>query len=89
MAKTRDEKIQQIEEKLKMMENVKLLSTQKNTYRGGNIDERTTLYNKLNTSELQPFPRRPMAESKAHVYKKEKLGDDYRLKPYENYLGGK
>jgi len=88
-ATTRDQKIQQIEEKLKMMDDVKIISAQRQSFKGGNLDERITSNNKLKTSEIQPFSRRPMGESKAHVYKKEKLGDDYKTKPYDNFLGSK
>jgi len=88
-ATTRDQKIQQIEEKLKMMDDVKIVSAQRQSFKGGNLDERMTSNNKLKTPDLQPFPRRPLAESKAHVHKKEKLGDDYKTKPYDNFLGSK
>ena len=71
------------------MDNVKITSIQKQSFQGGDLDERVMSNNKLKTSELQPFPRRPYAESKAHVFKKTALGEDYRTKPYENYIGGK
>ncbi len=71
------------------MDEIKIVSASRQSYKGGIIDERTSDYNKIKTTELQPFPRRPTGESKAHILKKEKLGDDYKTKPYENYLGSK
>jgi hypothetical protein len=77
---TKSEKIQQLEEKLKSMSNVKLTTTMKQSYKGGSNDIPITNYNKRKVSELMPQSRRPKAISKAHAFKLEKLGGDYETK---------
>ena len=88
MITTKDQKIQVLEEKLKKLEHVKIESSMKQSFKGGNLDSRITSYNKLKTNDLQPFPRRPVAESKAHKYRMEK-DPEYKSKPYDNFLGSK
>ena len=71
------------------MENVKLTSTMKQNYRGGNIDFAFKTYNRIQKPELQPQSRRPKALSKAYAHLKEKKGDDFESQPYDNFLGSK
>jgi hypothetical protein len=77
---TKSEKIQQLEEQLKKMSNVKLTTTMKQSYKGGSYEIPISDYNKRKNLELMPQSRRPKAISKAHAYKLEKLGDDYETK---------
>ena len=69
------------------MDDIKLTTTFKQSYKGGDIDFRVTLNNKRNESELMPQARRPKAISLAHKYKVENIGKDYDVEPYQNYLG--
>ena len=86
---TKDEKIHLLEEKLKAMNDVKISSVTKQSYRGGDIDFKMKNFNKIKTTDLQPQSRRPKNISKAHELLKSKLGDDYETQPYQNYLGSK
>jgi hypothetical protein len=74
---TKTEKMEQIEEQLKTMKDIKLMSTMKQSYKGGYYDIRISENNKRKVTELQPQSRRPKAISKAHAFKLEKLGPDY------------
>lgn len=78
-----------IEEKLKAMDNVKLTSTMKQNFQGGQIDYDSKVFNRLVVPDLQPQSRRPKALSKAYVHLKEKRGDDFESQPYDNFLGSK
>ena len=71
------------------MEDIKLTSTAKQSYKGGEIDFKINSFNKKKNPELQPQSRRPEDVSKAHAYLKEKVGDDYKTKPYDNFLPSK
>jgi hypothetical protein len=87
-ALTKDEKISVLEEKLKMMNDVKIASVSKQTYKGGKIDFELKTFNKRNTHEIMPQSRRPKNISKAHAHLK-KMNEDYETKPYDNFLGAK
>jgi hypothetical protein len=71
------------------MNEIKLTTTMKQTFKGGNYDFRVTTNNKRKTSELMPQGRRPKNISKAHDYKVENIGVNYDIEPYPNYLGSK
>jgi hypothetical protein len=73
------------------MSDVKIISTAKQSYKGGSIDFRTETSKKIKTNDLMPQPRRPKAISKAHAYFVEKNGKDfdYDKEPYQNYIGSK
>lgn len=86
---TKDEKIQVLEEKLKKMNDIKLTSTAKQAFKGGNIDFSIIKNNRTQKAELQPQSRRPKPNSKAHAHLSEALGKDYEKEPYSNYLGSK
>ena len=77
-----------MEEKLKMMSDVKIASVSKQTFKGGQIDFELKTYNKRNTYEIMPQSRRPKNISKAHAHLK-KMNEDYETKPYDNFLGAK
>ncbi len=86
---TKEEKINVLEEKLKSMNNVKITSTMKQSYRGGNLDFKREVVNKPRSHELMPQARRPKAISKAHQHLSNTIGKDYEREPYQNYLGSK
>jgi len=86
---TKDEKIQVLEEKLKNMSDIKLVSNNKQSYKGGVIDFKQNTNNKTKFADLQPQSRRPYALSKAHKHLTEAIGKDYEKEPYQNYLGSK
>jgi hypothetical protein len=71
------------------MENVKLTSTSRQSYKGGKIDMDFKEDNRNTDLGLQPQSRRPKALSKAYAHLKEKRGDDFESQPYDNFLGGK
>jgi hypothetical protein len=88
---TKDEKIYLLEEKLKSMSDVKIISTAKQSYRGGTIDFKLDTGKKSINTDLMPQSRRPKAASKAQAHYAEKFGKefDYNKEPYPNYLGSK
>ena len=68
--KTKDERIQALEEKLKSMSDVKIDSVSKMQYIGPSYDILETQYNKRKTIELMPQTRRPKKISKAYAFLK-------------------
>lgn len=88
---TKEEKIHVLEEKIKSMNDVKITSTMKQSFRGGNIDFKREIPAKEKTTvvDLMPQARRPKAISKAHQHLSNTLGKDYEKEPYQNYLGSK
>ena len=68
--KTKDERIQALEEKLKSMSYVKIDSVSKMQYLGPSYDILETQYNKRKTTELMPQTRRPKKISKAYAFLK-------------------
>ncbi len=68
--KTKDERIQALEEKLKSMSDVKIDSVSKMQYIGPSYDILETQYNKRKTTELMPQTRRPQKISKAYAFLK-------------------
>jgi hypothetical protein len=77
------EKIQVLEEQLKTMKDVKLTTTMRQSYKGGDYDLKITKYNKRSESELMPQSRRPKAISKAHAHLVEALGADYETQKFD------
>ena len=71
------------------MDNVKLTSTSRQTYRGGQIDMDFKEDRRNTNLNLLPQSRRPKALSKAYARMKEIKGDDFESQPYDNFLGGK
>ena len=71
------------------MEGVKFTSSAKQAFQGGEIDFKIDSFNKKKNADLQPQSRRPDNVSKAHAHLKEKVGDDYKTKPYDNFLPSK
>ena len=68
--KTKDERIQDLEEKLKSMSDVKIDSVSKMQYLGPSYDILETQYNKRKNTELMPQTRRPQKISKAYAFLK-------------------
>ena len=68
--KTKDERIQALEEKLKSMSDVKIDSVSKMQYLGPSYDILETQYNKRKNTELMPQTRRPQKISKAYAFLK-------------------
>ncbi len=68
--KTKDERIQALEEKLKSMSDVKIDSVSKMQYIGPSYDILETQYNKRKTTEIMPQTRRPKKISKAYAFLK-------------------
>ena len=68
--KTKDERIQALEEKLKSMSDVKIDSVSKMQYIGPSYDILETQYNKRKNTELMPQTRRPQKISKAYAFLK-------------------
>jgi hypothetical protein len=66
--RTKAERIQVLEEKLKSMSDVKIESVSRTAHQGGNIDILNKAYNKRKTNELMPQTRRPQALSKAYKF---------------------
>ena len=69
--KTKEERIQILEEKLKGMKDIELGSVSKMSYMGPSYDIRETKYNRKKQSALMPQTRRPKATSKAYKWLKE------------------
>ena len=69
--KTKEEKIQILEEKLKSMKDIKLESVSKMSYIGPSYDIRETQYNRKKQKDLMPQTRRPKATSKAYAFLKQ------------------
>ena len=69
--KTKEEKIQILEEKLKTMKDIKLESVSKMSYIGPSYDIRETQYNRKKQKDLMPQTRRPKATSKAYAFLKQ------------------
>ena len=68
--KSKDERIQALEEKLKSMSDVKIDSVSKMQYLGPSYDILETQYNKRKNTELMPQTRRPQKISKAYAFLK-------------------
>ena len=68
--KTKEEKIQILEEKLKGMKDIELGSVSKMSYVGPPYDIRETQFNRLKQKDLMPQTRRPKATSKAYAFLK-------------------
>lgn len=66
--KTKEERIQILEEKLMSMKDVELGSVSKMSYVGPSYDFRETAYNKRKSNALMPQTRRPKAISKAYAH---------------------
>ena len=69
--RTKEEKIQIIEEKLKGMKYIELGSVSKMSYMGPSYDIRETQFNRKKQKDLMPQTRRPKATSKAYAFLKE------------------
>ena len=69
--KTKEEKIQILEEKLKAMKDIKLESVSKMSYIGPSYDIRETQFNRKKQKDLMPQTRRPKATSKAYAFLKQ------------------
>ena len=69
--KTKEERIQILEEKLKSMKDIELGSVSKMSYVGPSYDIRETQFNRKKQSALMPQTRRPKATSKAYAFLKQ------------------
>jgi len=69
--KTKEERIQILEEKLKGMKDIELGSVSKMSYMGPSYDIRETQFNRKRQNVLMPQTRRPKATSKAYKWLKE------------------
>ena len=69
--KTKEERIQILEEKLKGMKDIELGSVSKMSYMGPSYDIRETQFNRKRQQVLMPQTRRPKATSKAYKWLKE------------------
>ena len=69
--KTKEERIQILEEKLKSMKDIELGSVSKMSYVGPPYDIRETQFNRLKQKDLMPQTRRPKATSKAYAFLKQ------------------
>ena len=69
--KTKEERIQILEEKLKGMKDIELGSVSKMSYMGPSYDIRETQFNRKRQQVLMPQTRRPKATSKAYKFLKE------------------
>jgi hypothetical protein len=76
--KTKEERIQILEEKLKGMKDIELGSVSKMSYMGPSYDIRETQYNRKKQNALMPQTRRTKATSKAYKWLKEQgvINDD-------------
>ena len=76
--KTKEERIQILEEKLKSMKDDELGSVSKMSYVGPSYDIRETQYNRKKQKDLMPQTRRPKATSKAYAFLKQQgvISDD-------------
>ena len=68
--KTKEERIQILEEKLKGMKDIELGSVSKMSYMGPSYDIRETQFNRKKQKDLMPQTRRPKATSKAYAFLK-------------------
>lgn len=84
--KTKRDKINELEEKLKSMDNIKIKSEYKNNFIGNSYDIKVNSFNKRKESELLPQSRRPKALSIAHKHLLETRGDNYENEPYDNLM---
>ncbi len=71
------------------MDGIQITSSSKRVFQGGEIDFKINAFNKKKNPELLPQSRRPDNISKAHAHLKEKLGDDYKTRPHDNFLPSK
>ena len=69
--KTKEEKIQILEEKLKGMKDIEIGSVSKMSYLGPSYDIRETKFNRKKQKDLMPQTRRPKASSKAYAFLKQ------------------
>ena len=69
--KTKEERIQILEEKLKGMKDIELGSVSKMSYIGPSYDIRETRFNRKKQKDLMPQTRRPKASSKAYAFLKQ------------------
>ena len=69
--KTKEEKIQILEEQLKGMKDIELGSVSKMSYIGPSYDIRETKFNRKKQKDLMPQTRRPKATSKAYAFLKQ------------------
>ena len=69
--KTKEERIQILEEKLKGMKDIELGSVSKLAYMGPSYDIRETKFNRKKQTALMPQTRRPKATSKAYAFLKQ------------------
>ena len=69
--RTKEERIQVLEEKLKAMSDIKIESVNRSAYKGGSYDILVKDYNKRKTTDLMPQTRRPQKLSKAYAFLKE------------------
>ena len=69
--KTKEEKIQILEEKLKGMKDIELGSVSKMSYIGPSYDIRETRFNRKKQKDLMRQTRRPKASSKAYAFLKQ------------------
>ena len=69
--RTKEERIQVLEEKLKAMSDIKIESVNQSAYKGGSYDILVKDYNKRKTTDLMPQTRRPQKLSKAYAFLKE------------------
>ena len=76
--KTKEERIQILEEKLKSMKDIELGSVSKMSYVGPSYDIRETQFNRKKQKDLMPQTRRPKATSKAYAFLKQQgvISDD-------------
>ena len=76
--KTKEERIQILEEKLKSMNDIELGSVSKMSYVGPSYDIRETQFNRKKQKDLMPQTRRPQATSKAYAFLKQQgvISDD-------------
>ena len=66
--RTKEERIQVLEEKLKAMSDIKIESVNRSAYKGGSYDILVKDYNKRKTTDLMPQTRRPQKLSKAYAF---------------------
>ena len=69
--RTKEERIQVLEEKLKAMSDIKIESVNRSAYKGGSYDILVKDYNKRKTTYLMSQTRRPQKLSKAYAFLKE------------------
>ena len=69
--RTKEERIQVLEEKLKAMSDIKIESVNRSAYKGGSYDILVKDYNKRMTTDLMSQTSRPQKLSKAYAFLKE------------------